>query len=813
MFVSFNWLKQYIEGSDKIDPRDLGLKLTMSTVEVESVTSSAENLDRIVVGQVKKISPHPNADRLKLVVVNIGDEEVIVVCGGVNLKEKMLVALALPGAKVRWHGEGELIELKPTSVRGVESFGMICASDEIGLGAEFPVKEKSEILDLTDLNLQIGRSLGEQLKTGDVVFEIDNKSLTNRPDLWGHYGLAREVAAIYGLKLKELNLFKIKAGKGKRLKVKVANSHLCSRYSAVAIDGIKVDESPTWLKERLSSIGQKPINNIVDITNYVMFDLGQPLHAFSAKKIVGGEIIVRTAHDGEKLVTLDKLARELTTHDLVIADKEKAIALAGIMGALDSEVEIGTTSVIIESANFDATCVRKTGQRLGLRTEASMRFEKSLDPNLVELALQKTINLILEIIPGSRVVSEIIDEKDFRLNCGPLDPSWSFIDSRIGQKIERKKTIQTLQRLGFAVKDNKLGLAVRIPSWRATKDVSIKEDIIEEITRIFGYDNLTPSLPRSVMVCWEENKLRQLEREIKNILSGVSAASEVLNYSFVAKSFFKKIGCQEVDNFTLLNPWTEDLCYLRRSLLPGLLGNIETNLRFFNNLNIFEVGKVFIDDEAGELTEPNGEQRLPSQEVYAAGAISKPKGETTFYLAKGVVETILSKLGIEFDFQITTEILPFGHPKQSLSLLVAGEEIGFVASLNPRVGRALDLDAEIALWQINLSKLQNNYPVLKKFEALPKFPSVELDLSLIIGEEEQWKDIQGLIKAIEPRLIKSVKLLDVFKNDKMKAGNKSLTCRIVYQSDERTLNMEEVNKIQETVINQLEKGIGAVVRR
>ncbi len=812
MHVSLNWLKQYLDLPQDIDPKELGLKLTMSTVEVDSVKGSGESLDKIVVGQIEKISNHPNADRLKLVEVSIGDETVSVVCGGINLTEKMLVALALPGARVRWHGEGELTQLKPTAVRGVESFGMICASDEIGLGADFPAGGESEILDLSTLDLMVGQPLGEQLKTGDVVFEIDNKSLTNRPDLWGHYGLAREVAVIYGLKLKELNLEKIKTNKEIKLKVKVVNQELCPRYSAVAINGIKVGESPVWLKDRLTAIGQKPINNIVDITNYVMFELGQPLHAFSAEKLIGNEIIVRTAQENEKITTIDGVERELSVNDLVIADPDKVVALAGIMGAINSEVANDTTTVIIESANFEGACVRKTGQRLGLRTEASMRFEKSLDPNLVELALQRAVNLILEIIPGAKVMSEVVDEKNFKLNQGPLELTWDFIDKRIGQKIERKKILQTLLDLGFVVKENKIGLTIRIPSWRATKDISIKEDIIEEITRIFGYDNLTPSLPQSAMVYWPENKLRDLEREVKNILAGTCGANEVYNYSFTAKSFFDKVGIKETDNFSLLNPWSEDLCYMRRSLVPGLLNNIENNLRFFSELNIFEIGKVFIDDETGELTRPGGEERLPSQELYCAGVVSRSK-EESFYFAKGMVETALAKLGIEFDWQITEEILLWGHPKQSLSLLVGDEEVGFVASLNPRVSQALGLAAKIALWQINLSKLEKSYPILKKYTALPKFPAIELDLSLIINEGDQWKDIQGLIKAIEPRLIRSVKLLDVFKNDKMKAGSKSLTCRIIYQSDERTLSMEEVNKIQAIVIEQLKKGIGATIRR
>ncbi|MBT5337825.1 phenylalanine--tRNA ligase subunit beta, partial [Candidatus Falkowbacteria bacterium] len=441
MQISLNWLKQHVEGLDKVDPQELGLKLTMATVEVESVENQAELLIKVVVGKIVKLEKHPDADRLQVAQVDIGNKKVKVVCGGSNLKQNMLVAMALSGAKVRWHGEGELVELKSTKVRGVESDGMICAGVEIGLDSLFPAKAKNEIVDLSVLKLQVGQPLADALGLNDVIFEIDNKSLTNRPDLWGHYGIAREVAAIVGSKLKPYKLDKFKKNKQIDLKVKIDDFAACPRYMAIALEGVKISESPDWLKKQLEAIGQKSINNIVDITNYVMYDLGQPLHAFSADKIVDNKIIVRKAIAREKITTLDGEARKLIEDDLLITDNEKPIALAGVMGNQNSEINTNTNVVIIESATFEPFTVRKTADRLDLRSEAAIRFEKNLDPNLAEIAINKAVNLIQEVIPEAKVVSNLIDESKFKLDQGPISLSWEFIDKRIGEKLEQKKII------------------------------------------------------------------------------------------------------------------------------------------------------------------------------------------------------------------------------------------------------------------------------------------------------------------------------------------------------------------------------------
>jgi phenylalanyl-tRNA synthetase beta chain len=814
MFVSLNWLKQYVEDLDSVDPQELGLKLTLSTVEVEDIFNQAMLLDNVVVGKVAKLEKHPDADRLQVVEVDVGDQEVNVVCGGSNLKKDMLVAMALPGSKVRWHGEGDLVELKPTKVRGVESFGMICAGSEIGLDSMFPAGEESEIVDLSDLKLKVGEPLAKALKMDDVIYEIDNKSLTNRPDLWGHYGMAREVAAIYDKKLKPFELKKLKVDeKILEIDVDVQDEDKCLRYMAVAMDNIVVGESPEWLKVRLQAAGVKAINNIVDISNFVLMEFGQPMHSFDSRKLEDNKIVVRTAHNGEKITTLDDEEIKLTDSMLIIADKDKPVALAGVMGGLHSGIESDTTTIVFESATFDAHNIRKTSTITGIRTESSMRFEKSLDPQVAALALQRAVELVKELLPEARVISEVVDEQSFDTDEKVIETSFDFLDKRIGHEIDHNEMVGSLERLGFTVKEKRGDLKIGIPSWRATKDVSIQEDIVEEVARMYGYDNFDPVMPNVAIDYLPENKLRQLERAIKDILAYNVGANEVYNYSFVDKKFLKKIGVP-VDHVELINPWSEDLCLMRKSLLPNLLTNVEDNLRFYKNLNIFEVGKVFLLDKKGPLVSQTSKTNLPNQDLMAGGVVLlEDKEQNPFYMAKGVVETICDALSLQVSFQSFKDSQGYCHPRQCLEVIINKKSIGHVGVVHPQINKALDITQPIAFWHINLNDLLEFYPHVQKYQALAKYPSVELDLSVIVEEPVEWKDIASLVKSIDKTLIRQVDLLDVFKNGKIKAGYKSITFRTVYQSDDRTLEMEEVNKLHEKVVSQLEKAVKATVRQ
>ena len=426
MLLSLNILKKYLDFPGSVTPEEIRLALTKCTVEVERVVYQGREMDKVVVGRVRKTEKHKDADRLSVVELEIGKNKTVsVVCGGINLKPEMLVAFAPPGSFVRWHGDGEPVKLEKAKIRGVESFGMICAADEVGLGERF-FHAKGEILDLSSLKLKVGTGLAKALGLNDVVMEIDNKSLTNRPDLWSHYGVARELSVIFGLKLKPVKLYTKRFDSArKKLEIKVLEKTLCPRYIGAVIENVSVKESPVWLKKELSACGLRPINNIVDVTNYVLIELGQPMHAFDFNKLKSqsqkakskkqkfGEnkagIVVRLANPGEKILTLDGVERRLDKDNLVIADSEKPVALAGIMGGLDSGVDENSKRIVLEAANFDSVCVRKTSQKFGLRTEASIRYEKSLHPRLAELGIRRAIELLQEIDAGIDV-SEVLDK-------------------------------------------------------------------------------------------------------------------------------------------------------------------------------------------------------------------------------------------------------------------------------------------------------------------------------------------------------------------------------------------------------------------
>jgi phenylalanyl-tRNA synthetase beta chain len=413
MLISFNWLKKYIKLADSTTPEEVAQKLMMSTVEVEGIVKQGEHLNNIVVGRILKVEKHPEADKLNLCTVDLGNEKLVLVCGGSNVAEGLLVAVAKVGARVRWHGAGELITLEPAVIRGVESRGMICGADEIGLSGMFPKKSEKEILDLSNLKSKPGTSLAEALSLNDTIFEIDNKSLSNRPDLWGHYGIAREIAALFNRQVLDYKTKTIKLKQERELSAEIQAKKECLRYQSVMISGVSVESSPAWLVQALNTVGIHSVNNIVDATNYVMFDLGQPLHAFDADKISGSidakKIIVRKAWEGEKIKLLDGTEKSLTSEVMMIADDQKALAIAGIMGGAESAISEKTTSIILESACFEASSIRRSSSSLHIRTDASVRFEKGLDQQLTEQALNKIVEIVLDICPKARVVSTVID--------------------------------------------------------------------------------------------------------------------------------------------------------------------------------------------------------------------------------------------------------------------------------------------------------------------------------------------------------------------------------------------------------------------
>ena len=821
MLVSFNWLKQYVKLTDAVTPKEVGDKLTMSTVEVEGVESLANDLEGIVVGKIVAVEKHPDADKLKVCQVGVGNETLSVVCGGSNLEEKMLVALGKIGAKVRWHGEGEPIVLKQTKIRGVNSEGMICQSTEIGLGEMFPLKDERQIIDLAGLatDESLGKPLATVLGLDDAIFDIDNKSMTHRPDLWGHYGLAREVAALYKKDLKAYEVPELKAGKEVKVKVSIEDRTLCPRYMAVAVSGIKVGPSPDWLHKYLQAVGLRSINNIVDITNYVMFDLGQPLHAFDSKFLIGNKekelnIIVRPAKDGEEFVTLDVVKHKLDPSVLVIANVKEPIALAGIMGGLNSGVSESTETVVFESANFDPIAVRKAALKLGIRTDSSARFEKSLDPNLAEIALKKAVTLTLGLCPGAKVVSNVVDEKSFSLNQGPIDLRWDFLFKKIGLVIDKKEVVSILSRLGFEVKEKKDAISVKVPTWRATKDISIPEDIVEEVARIYGFGNIPTVMPLFPIDPPVTNDLRNLEHRLRNVLVRELAYSEASNYSFVSAEQIKALGGDVAKYIELDNPLSKEKPYLRRTLINNLLENIKQNIENFSTVRLFEIGQTFLLNEAGPRVKASSDELLPRQDTWLTSVIAIRKGQNLFNAAKQVVEGVAQELKSEFTYRRPENPRPWQHQTRTASIFYNNELVGTVYEIHPAVLARFGLVGRVATVDLVLNRLVELGVVNNevKYQAVPVYPEVVRDFAFVIPEEVTHEVIKQSITSAHP-LVKQVELFDSYQGDKIAGDKKSLAYHITYGSNDRTLTAEEINTAHENVVKNLVSELGAEVRK
>ena len=816
MLISYNLLKKHVN-LVSVDPKELAEKLKASTVEVEGLQNQGELLQNVVVGKVTVADKHPNADKLKLCKVDVGAEELQIVCGGSNVIAGMLVAVAKVGAKVQWHGEDKLTELQPTKIRGEESFGMICASTEIGLGEMFPLKDEKEILDLTNYNSQaknpVGLPLAELLGLNDIILEIDNKSLSHRPDLWGHYGMAREVAVLYDRDLNIYETKKITPGKDFKLKVEIEDKKLCPRYMAVAMDGIKVGPSPVWLQEKLMTLGHHPINNIVDITNFIMLDLGQPMHAFDATK-VEEKIVVRQAKNGEKILALDKNEYELKENDLVIADSKKALAIAGVMGGMESAISDNTNSIIFESANFEPVGVRKTSTRLNLRSDSSMRFEKSLDPVQCEVALQKAVELVMECCPDAKVVSKVIDENNASSSATIIEMPINIFEKKLGVEIVQKDVLNILSHLGFEVKSKKDSYSIKVPSWRATKDISIAEDVVEEVARFYGFNNIVSSLPAMPIIPPLKNNLRNLERTIGETLVKELGYCEVYNYSFVSENQIVKMGDDLSKYLELDNPLSKERPFLRRNLLPNLLENIKNNIEVYPEVKIFEIGKVFSTEQSGVRADSNGDSLLPRQDTWLVAASAIKKDEVPYWNARRALESIFSGLKVNFETVPADKVLPWEHPNRLSLVKVFGRKVGLVCEINPIVSKNLGIEQRVGLLQLDLSilsELFENKERRSSYKPASEFPAVVRDLAFLVKKEVEHAKILSSLLKIDPLLTK-VELFDIYEGSNIGEGYKSMAYTLTVADSTRTLTTVEVDAVIQKVKNVLEKEFSAQLR-
>ncbi len=799
MLISLNWIKDFVPLKDNLDLKEFGELVTVHTAEVEGYTDLADSFNNIVVGKIKSIKPHPDADKLTVTETDIGGKTHQIVCGANNIYEGMYAPVALPGAKVKWHGEGELVELKPTKVRGVQSDGMLCAGEEIGLE-----NKVDGIYDFKGMDVKEGMPLAKVFSKNDVVFEIDNKSLTHRPDLWGHYGMAREIAAITDNKLKKLEPKVTIPSKGESPDIEVKDYDLCPRYCGLTITGVKVEESPKWLADRLMAVGYRPISNIVDITNYVMAELGQPLHAFDKDYIKKG-IIVRRAEKNEKITTLDGQERKLDDKMLVIADHEKPVAIAGVMGGENSEINDGTTEVIIESANFNPQSIRTTSTRLGLRTEAVQRFEKSLDPHMAELAIKRTAELILQLCPDAKIAGPITDKKKISLKELTITLDTQNVSSKIGVPISLKQCTDILESLEFGVhKKSDTLLEVLVPTFRATKDIDIEDDLVEEIVRIYGYDNVEPTLPALPIKSPTENVERTRKHHARNLLSYGFGLTEIYNYSFYGQNDLAKCLMNDKHHLQLQNYLSQDETHLRTTLAPNLFKNIADNLRYHDALRFYEIGRTY--KEIGEY--------FPLEEKWISGAVVLPKKAKleAFYDVKSIAGDFLKQFSKhKVELYEAKDCPVYAHPSRCATIKVRGQEVGFVFEAHPQVLKNFDIEAKVAMFEINFTKLAAIDEPLVKHEQLPKFQGLDIDISVVIDRKKTVGDIEKEIRKADKNLIKRVKLFDLYEGEHVEKDKKALAFRVLLQASDRTLTDEEMSSIQKKIFQNLEK-IGGVIR-
>lgn len=789
LLFSHNWIKEYVKTKDSA--KVLAKKLTLSGPSVDKVIEVKPQFEDVIVGRILEIKKHPNADKLQLALVDTGKEKVEVVCGAPNIEVGQKVPLALVGAEL---AGGFKIEKR--KVRGIESNGMICAPDELGLG-----EDHAGILILPD-EFKLGQDLAKSLDWKDYLF--DTEVTSNRPDSMSIIGIAREASAITGADFlyKEPKV-SLKSKDKVNLKIENKSPKLCYRYNGIAIKGIKVGPSPWWLQKRLIMSGLRPINNIVDITNYILLEYGQPLHAFDYNELEGQKIIIREAEKGEKILALDGKEYKLNDKNLVIADGKKPVAIAGVMGGEESAVSEKTKTIIIESATFDSVSVRKTSRNLNLQTDSSSLFEKGLSPESTTPALKRAVELILEIA-GGQVSSELIDKRAKKFVKTFVKLNMDNVERFLGIKLTSAQVIKILNSLEFKCKKSGKVITAQVPYFRQN-DVKIEQDLIEEVARIYGYHNLPAEMPKGEIPFRQANKELLWEDEAKQALQGMGL-TEIYSYSFVSAKMLEDAAIDPNNCLELKNPLTEDLKYMRISLLPSILKTVEENQDICENFKIFEIAKVYLSQN---------NNKLPNESLRLCGALVDEKGgEELFYKAKGALELLFKNIGIEeAEFNLLEAGSLVWKIGRTAHIEIDNQGIGQLGEITDRVLGNFGIKKRVVAFNLDFERIIQFASADKTYEPIAKFPSIDLDLSMIVENGILWKHIKEAVLGLENELIKDIELFDIYKGKGIEESKKSLAFRVFYRADDRTLKQEEAEAAQDEIIKLLEKIFGAEFRR
>ncbi|MQG12353.1 MAG: phenylalanine--tRNA ligase subunit beta [SAR202 cluster bacterium] len=795
MKLPISWLNEYI--NFKKSDEEISENLTMIGNEVESIEKSG-NIDGVIVGEIKKIIPHPNADKLKLTIVFDGNNEIQVVCGAPNIEEGQKIFLATPGTKLPLEN-GSTFEIKKSKIRGEISEGMICSEKELGLS------DNHEGIMVLDNSFLIGDPLSNYFS--ETVFDID--VTPNRVDCLSIVGLARDLSAKFSTKLNfnYSNDFDIDNSKGI---VEILDEKICPRYSGIILDSVNITDSPDWLKSKLISIGERPINNVVDITNYVMFEIGQPLHAFDLDKISGDKIFVRESNSKEKIITLDGEERELPSKSIVIADEKQSIGLAGIMGGGNSEIDNTTKTIFLESANFNPQYIRNTSKKLNLSTEASIRFERNLNPEITEFALSRAANLIIELAGGkSRGFMEDLYQNKSD-NKSKISLKKDKIKSHLGLDLDDKKISNTLENLDFTFdfSTKESTWQVDKPFWRS--DINISEDLHEEIARIIGYDDIPLSFLSGEIPKWEPNEQYDTKIFLQDILVGIGL-TETISYSATSEKLLNltPLISNLGKSIELDNPISNEHAYLRKSIIPSLLINASRNTHYWKKpIRLFETGSVFYMDQSKiiEKTMISGILAGTRNELNW----NQEEGLVDYFDIKGIVEFILKKLNIKVEFTDYTDPLFDLHKSSKIFNKNINKDIGFIGEVSSKLLAELDFNSNnVVIFELDLDSLiKAKSPIV--YEEFSTFPQAHRDLSLIVEKNVKFDDLNKIILS-EKYAVESV-IVDSYEGEGIPSNKKSISIRISYQSFDDTLSSKNLEKIEKNILSKLKKQLDAYIR-
>ena len=794
MKTSVEWLREYADVN--VDVKTLADRLTMTGSKVETIEQKGNNIKNVVVGKILEITKHPDADKLIVTKVDVGTETVQIVTGANNVKVGDIVPIAKDGSEL----PGD-VKIKTGKLRGVESCGMMCAVTELGLDlADYPGQIEHGIMILPkDYEKFLGKDIVEVLNLKEDILDFEITS--NRPDCFSIEGLGRETAISLNEEVKNPHKNVSKDVKTvdsiDGLKVDIEAKDLCYRYIARVIKNVEIKESPEWMKRRLKACGVRAINNIVDITNYVMLELGQPMHAFDIENVAGKHIIVRRAVENEKITTLDEIERTLNNDNLVIADEEKPVAVAGVMGGLNSGITDATKTVVFEAATFNRGSVRLTAKKLGLRTESSSRFEKGLSPEIAVRAIDRAVELA-ELIGAGKSVDEKIDiypEKETQ-KIIPFEPE--KVNALLGMDISKEEMIDILTKLGIEVNGEKLV----IPYFRV--DLERTADIAEEVIRIHGYNTLNSTLINAESTVGAKTKLQKLQDKIKDLLVQ-KGFSEMYAFSFIGHKDFEKCKLDSTKAIKITNPLGEEFSLMRTSMMPTVMQSIATNYNKKNkDVALFEMGKTYIDEEENIA---KGEVATETEQI----AFALYGKNADFYVVKGIIENILQISNIA-KYQLARETEINLHPGRSAKILIGKDRIASFGEVHPEVLENYGIDEKVYYAVIDVEKFAKYGKNNKKYTPIPKYPAVERDIALVVDEDIEVGQIESIISKKAKNILEKAELFDVYRSEKLGQNKKSVAYELIFRAPDRTLTDDEIKNTMEVITKELQATLGAELR-